>query len=182
MDGEYYEVEKICKFKSKNGKRYYYIKWKNFPSNSNSWEPEENLTADLVAEYHRRVDNNNKKSSSTKRTNSVTSQQTQQHRRRRIVSCSTGVDESSDQTSTSNVSANCITPLPTEEELKNFQSIHQNRIPISVNGAVKFQRQLFHKMSFKDSQQDELIPARFSNNLWPSLVIEYYQKHMTLVK
>ena len=178
MDSEYYEVEKILKCKAKKGKRVYLIKWKNFPSTSNSWEPEENLTEDLVADYHRRIDS--KKTSDLNKSSSITSPQV--HHRRRIVSLSgnSSNDEASNEDSASNFSSNYITQPATQEELDKFLSIHSGKTPLDVNGAVRIQGKLFHKVSWKDGSQDDLIPAKFSNILWPSLVINFYQKHMIL--
>lgn len=178
MDNDYYEVEKIIKCRAKKGKRLYLIKWKNFPSTSNSWEPEENLTEDLVAEYHRRTDG--KKASDSKKPSSITSPQV--HHRRRIVSLSgnSSNDEASTEDSVSNFSSNYITPTATREELDKFLSIHSGKTPLEVNGAVRIQGKLYHKVSWKDGSQDDLIPAKFSNILWPSLVINFYQKHIVL--
>lgn len=52
-DGDVYEVEAIRKRRIYNGKIQYYIKWKNFPEVSNTWEDEENLDGcrELLAEF-----------------------------------------------------------------------------------------------------------------------------------
>lgn len=175
MEGEYYKVEKILKYKIKNGKRFYFIKWKNFPPSDNSWEPEENLTVDLVAEYHRRQAEN-KKSSQTKR--SASSSQQNQHRRR-IVSSTSSHGEVNNHFIANSIER-YLTPSPTEEELASFLAIYNGKVAREVKGAARLQMQLFHKVSFKDTEQDELIPAKFTNHLWPSLVIDFYQRHSKL--
>ena len=38
-----YEVEKILKTRTKNGKKEYFVKWLGYPDSMNSWIPEENL-------------------------------------------------------------------------------------------------------------------------------------------
>lgn len=40
-----YEVKKILKSKSLDGKKYYLIKWKNWPDEFNSWEEESTLSS-----------------------------------------------------------------------------------------------------------------------------------------
>jgi hypothetical protein len=40
---EDYEVEKILKTRTRNGKKEYLIKWRSYDSTFNSWIPEENL-------------------------------------------------------------------------------------------------------------------------------------------
>jgi len=40
---ELYEVEKILKHRIKNGKKEYFVKWKSYGNEFNSWIPAENL-------------------------------------------------------------------------------------------------------------------------------------------
>jgi len=39
-----YEVERILKSKLRQGRKYYLIKWKGYPNEENTWEPEESFT------------------------------------------------------------------------------------------------------------------------------------------
>lgn len=50
---EAYEVEKIVDVKTEtNGKRKFLVKWKNYSSENNTWEPESNLACDeLISEF-----------------------------------------------------------------------------------------------------------------------------------
>ncbi len=50
-----YEVEKIVGEKVKNGRRFFLLKWKNYSSNVNTWEPEEHLEncKRLISDYRR---------------------------------------------------------------------------------------------------------------------------------
>jgi len=48
-------VEKIIDHRlTRNGKLLYLIKWKGYSSNSNTWEPKENITAACIEEYDER--------------------------------------------------------------------------------------------------------------------------------
>jgi hypothetical protein len=47
-----YAVDKVLAKEIRKGKPYYYIHWKNYPSDDDSWEPEENLSPDLVQKYN----------------------------------------------------------------------------------------------------------------------------------
>lgn len=38
-----YEVEAITKMKIEGEKRFFRVKWVGFPSNQNTWEPEQHL-------------------------------------------------------------------------------------------------------------------------------------------
>ncbi|GAX86635.1 hypothetical protein CEUSTIGMA_g14043.t1 [Chlamydomonas eustigma] len=56
VDG-YYKVEKILgrRVKQKKGKKYaeFHVKWLGFDYSENSWEPQKNITPDLVNLYNR---------------------------------------------------------------------------------------------------------------------------------
>ena len=43
-----YDVENIWEKKMMNGVVHYHLKWKGFPSSDNSWEPEANISKDLL--------------------------------------------------------------------------------------------------------------------------------------
>ena len=40
----FYNVEKIVKKRIRNGKIQYFVKWENYDSCDNTWEPKENLS------------------------------------------------------------------------------------------------------------------------------------------
>lgn len=51
-DETVYEVEEIQSSRIIRGKQQFFIKWRNFPVEDNTWEPEENLDCpDLIASY-----------------------------------------------------------------------------------------------------------------------------------
>lgn len=52
-DNELYEVESICNHRSRRGAYEYEIKWKNYGSHENTWEPANNLPEWMVNDYNR---------------------------------------------------------------------------------------------------------------------------------
>jgi hypothetical protein len=46
-----YEVEKIVRHRVWRGQTFFLLQWSGFPSSENNWEPEENVSEELVAEY-----------------------------------------------------------------------------------------------------------------------------------
>lgn len=63
MAEDYYEVERIVKHKIKNGVIKYFIKWKGYGSEDNTWEPEESLIAcrEILDNYKKLVREKEKK-------------------------------------------------------------------------------------------------------------------------
>jgi hypothetical protein len=51
--GEEYEIEKVLSARKRKGTNQYLVQWKGWPSNYDSWEPEDHLqhAKDLVEEY-----------------------------------------------------------------------------------------------------------------------------------
>lgn len=56
-DGDTFEVEKVLDKRIVEGKVEYFLKWKNYSSNHNTWEPQENLNCvELVSKFeHGRI-------------------------------------------------------------------------------------------------------------------------------
>lgn len=48
QDNTYYPVDEVLKLRNRTGKREFFVKWED---GSKSWEPEENLSLELVREY-----------------------------------------------------------------------------------------------------------------------------------
>lgn len=48
IDNTYYPVDKVIKIRNRAGKREFFVKWED---GTKSWEPEENLSQELVREY-----------------------------------------------------------------------------------------------------------------------------------
>ena len=57
-DGEKtFEVEKIIKHKQRGNKMWYFVKWRGYKENENSWIPAENFNSyKVVQEYHKKAD------------------------------------------------------------------------------------------------------------------------------
>jgi hypothetical protein len=54
LQSDQYEVEEILDKTFKKGKPFYLIHWTGFKHSEDTWEPEKNISATLLAEYHRR--------------------------------------------------------------------------------------------------------------------------------
>lgn len=55
VKGEVYDVENILKKKIVNGKKFYLVKWENFPESESTWEVASNIfSSELVDDFERR--------------------------------------------------------------------------------------------------------------------------------
>ena len=48
-----YEVDRIMGHRKKNGKDYYYIHWKGYPAEDDTWEPKENISEAALRAWER---------------------------------------------------------------------------------------------------------------------------------
>lgn len=61
-----YEVEKIMGEMFKNGERFFYVKWKGYPEEDNSWQSEEEVSCyDLIAKFRELCRSGEKKRTAT---------------------------------------------------------------------------------------------------------------------
>ena len=63
---EEFEVEEILDHKTKNGKTYFFLKWKGFPSSANTWEIEDNLSCQDVLDRYWSQNSKKKKKKKSK--------------------------------------------------------------------------------------------------------------------
>jgi len=48
-----YEVHRIMGYRKRNGKEYYYIHWKEYPADDDTWEPKENISEATLKVWER---------------------------------------------------------------------------------------------------------------------------------
>ena len=53
-DGEEYEVEEVLAERKRRGKAEYLVKWKDYDSSHNSWEPKVNLNNEALASFKKK--------------------------------------------------------------------------------------------------------------------------------
>ena len=49
-----YEIDQITGHRKQGGKEYYYIHWKGYPAEDDTWEPRENLSKAALEAWERR--------------------------------------------------------------------------------------------------------------------------------
>lgn len=80
-DDSEYEVEAIRDYSFEKGEHWYLVKWKNWPEETNTWEPKRNLkgSSEMLKEYHEEL--------KRKRVAVVVDEDSPKSKRRRIDSC-----------------------------------------------------------------------------------------------
>lgn len=181
----FWQVEKVIKKRIRNGKVEYFLKWKGYPSSANSWEPEENVTEDLIKEFHRTRQETNGSAKRAKipghSPSSVPS--AKKPLLRRTISASKGRPSQTEPV----IPANSIKvewdpepdhPDPTPEQLERARRVYQGLKAERVDAAVKIRNKLFLKVKWANDEQDDMVRAHIANHLWPELVIKFYESHI----
>lgn len=206
---EEYSVEKILDKRTLGGKTEYFLKWKNYSDEDNTWEPEENLDcAELIKEFEaqllKRKDNKKKKEQPAERSGS----------RKRTLSNSTIASGASSDAGTSKerrkVSPKVKPPVPvnnvaeksdkiadkkdeeedededvSEVECSDTSSANASatssikKIPEKIIGATDSSGQLMFLLKWQGIEEADLIPAKEANTMCPQIVIKFYEERLT---
>ncbi|XP_011191481.1 heterochromatin protein 1 isoform X1 [Zeugodacus cucurbitae] len=185
---EEYAVEKICGRRVRKGKVEYFLKWKGYAEDENTWEPVENLDCqDLIQQYEadrakeepaasskqseKKESSNKKEASSSGRTSAVgnkrkseekTSAGSKKKRRDSLKS-------ETDNESVSDVSSR------TSERTGFDRGLEAEKIL----GASDSSGGLTFLIQFKGVDQAEMVPAAIANVKIPQMVIKFYEERLS---
>ncbi|XP_023036331.1 heterochromatin protein 1 [Drosophila willistoni] len=152
-----YTVEKVLDCRLQNDKVEYLLKWKDYPENESTWEPEENLNCqELIQEY---------KLSCIDRENAASSGESCPARN--FVADTQGASTLVDGASGNNKSS-LRNGFDRGLEVENILGIYFDQSK---------QRKLIIK--FKGVTKPEIISSELANQKIPRMVIEFYAKRLT---
>ncbi|CAF0783639.1 unnamed protein product [Rotaria sp. Silwood1] len=178
LDEEEYIVERIVKMRTtKKGKVQYFLKWKGFPENENTWEPAENLEcpeliAAFMAEQKEKQQASASKSDDTscpKRSRSTSSNNNNNHNHN---------NSDGDKTHNNNNNNTSQTKRPRIE----FDQTGYGRglVPDMLLGATDiYDGELMFLVKWQGVNKAELVPSRIVNKQSPQLVIKFYEERLT---
>ncbi|XP_053684488.1 chromobox protein homolog 1-like isoform X1 [Sabethes cyaneus] len=176
-DGAEFSVEKILDRRVVNGKVEYYLKWKGYSSDENTWEPEENLDCpDLIQAFE---DARKKKEKDGKLSSSCALEPVYP-----CVDFSTGKEESSGRKvgRKSGVSDDSKAPAAKRKSTAGEDKkigFDRGLEPEEILGATDHNGQLMFLMKWKDAANADLVPAKQANVKCPQIVIKFYESRLT---
>jgi len=159
---EEYIVEKILDKRIKNGRVEYFLKWKGYPDEDNTWEPEDNLGCpELIEEFEKNL--KRKKEPDGKKANGETSN-------KKAKTTRTKTDDATDEKKESK------TTTGSENRPRGFD---RGLEPERIIGATDSSGELMFLIKWKDSDEADLVAARVANLKCPQVVIKFYEERLT---
>lgn len=152
VEEEEYSVEKILDKRIKNGKVEYYLKWKGYGEEDNTWEPESHLECpEMIAEFEER----RKKEDAKKK---------EEQRKRKSVA---GDDPAKKKTKKA------------VEEDSRPRGFDRGLEAERIIGATDSSGELMFLMKWRGTDEADLVPARQANVRCPQVVIKFYEERLT---
>jgi len=149
---EEYSVEKILDKRIKNGKVEYYLKWKGYGDEDNTWEPESHLECpEMIAEFEER----RKKEDAKKK---------EEQRKRKSQA---GDDPAKKKTKKA------------VEEDSRPRGFDRGLEAERIIGATDSSGELMFLMKWRGTDEADLVPARQANVRCPQVVIKFYEERLT---
>lgn len=163
---EEYVVEKIVDKKIVNGKIQYFLKWKGYTSDDNTWEPKENLECpELIAEFERNWEKKQQEKAAAKNTANRKSK-------------SSNDEEAKEKKKRKSVDTNNKAPATKSEPAK-CSGFERGLKPERIIGATDTSGELMFLMKWEGTDEADLVRSKEARSKCPQLIIEFYEKHLT---
>ncbi|XP_065665846.1 chromobox protein homolog 1 isoform X2 [Hydra vulgaris] len=173
-DEEEYVVEKILKHKvNKNNEILYFLKWKGYPLEDNTWEPASNLNCpELIAEYERELNEKKRKSSNRVSFDVERKEQKADKKTEKPVP-----DEKKKQTKRKQTDEGSSKKKKKSE--KHLNGFDKGMEAEEILGATETSGEVHFLIKWKDVNDAELVPSKIANLKIPQMVISFYEARLT---
>jgi len=149
IEGEEFIVDKILDKRSRNGKIEYFLSWKGFGPEENTWEPKENLDCpDLIKSFEDKL-KQKKDLGKGKRSSTKGSEEGPPAKKKH------------------------------PEEDARPRGFDRGLQPERIIGATDSSGELMFLIKWKGSDEADLVPARQANVKCPQVVIQFYEERLS---
>jgi len=172
-------VEKIIDKRMVAGKVEYFLKWKGYGDEDNTWEPEENLGCpELISAFEKDLEEKErKKKEAAKRKRPAPASVKANADKENRSSVGRGSDAGSGVGSSKRArTAKESTPKAAPVEKTGYDRGLQ---PDKIIGATDSSGELMFLMKWKGTDEADLVPARQANVKSPQEVIAFYEDRLT---
>jgi len=155
---EEFSVEKVLDRRVRNGKVEFFLKWKGYSDDDNTWEPEENLDCpDLINAF--------------------------EEARKKREATEGKVDKSKDAKKRKSVPATLADVKGARKkppgDPKQPQGFDRGLEPERIIGATDSSGELMFLMKWLGTDEADLVPSRQANTRCPQIVIQFYEERLT---
>lgn len=196
-----YQVERIQKVRFRGGRKEFFLKWKGYSEEENTWEPETNLDCpELIKEFEDRMARERATRSPIATPTTSTRGRIKPTTPTAAISSTAGedsepssdsgkprkrsqppseVDDQVEPTSTKSKRTSNDEPSKSATSTVKPRGFARSLQPDRIIGATDSSGELMFLIKWKDSNEADLVPAREANVKCPQVVIRFYEERLT---